>query len=86
MMEREGYWWRKRKYERESDGGEKKVQVGGEEVGGELMVEVGGVETFLSYLWFQLTKEGSLFGSNYISFLPIVDKASHTELGGVSGL
>lgn len=46
-------------------------------------VEVEEVETFLSYLWFHLTKEGSLFGSNYISFLPIVDKASHTMCGNV---
>lgn len=50
---------------------------GGEVLEGEMVV-VGGMETFLSYLRFHLTKDGSLVGSNYISFLPIVDKASHT--------
>lgn len=84
MMERERGidGEREREREKEWDGGEKKVK-GGAVLEGEMVV-VGGMETFLSYLWFHLTKEGSLFGSNYISFLPIVDKASHTMCGSMS--
>lgn len=69
---------REREYQKEWVGGEKKVKGGELLERGAAVVVVGGVETFLSYLWFHLTKEGFLFGSNYISFLPIVDKASHT--------
>lgn len=79
MMERERYWWREREHKKEWDGEESKRGRGVRRRG--MGVEVGGVETFLSYLWFHLTKEGSLFGSNYISFLPIVDKASHAMCG-----
>lgn len=50
---------------------------------GAVRAEVGGEETFPSYLGFLLTKERSSFGSDYISVLLIVDKASQTVCGGV---
>lgn len=55
-------------------GGDRDESKRGREEGKE---EVGGEETFLLYLWFYLRKEGSLFGSNYVCFLTIVDKTSH---------